>query len=141
MVSAGWYAGVLDSLYTLVEGLDTTPYRGVESDRWTRARRLPTADDVGHLLTYIWLDGVTADHQWALDRSGRLAFVHRYSPDDDSTSQSQLHAAEDHVMDALLGWQDARGGRVINITNTKITQIDEQWTGCVVSFTIRLPRG
>lgn len=145
MVAASWYADVLDSLYAAIEGQDPSPYRGLDHDAWTRARRLPTSDDVGHLLTYIWLDGIPAggvlDGGWAIDRTGRLAFVHRYNPDDDSTSLCRLLAAEEHVISTLLGWQGPHGGRVLDIASTEVVQIDEQWIGSTVTFLLRTTRG
>lgn len=145
MVSAAWYASIIDSLYADVEAQDASPYQGTPSDAWIRARRIPDANEVDHLLTYIWLDAIqeggVLDGGWAFDRTGRLAFVHRYNPNDDAASQSQLHAAEEHVITTLLNWQGPHGGRVINVAGTEITQLDEQWIGCTVTFTLRTTRG
>jgi len=110
------YQAAFDSLYDLVTGQNVDGYRVLDSDKWTRARRMvAVGGGSDHLETWIAVGDVVDLQRGFLVHDAAAQFVFVYNADNDSFSQASALAAASSLMLALAEWHGDRGERAIPV--------------------------
>ena len=111
MTVADEYRGIIDSLHTALQALDTAQYRYDSSEVWTRDYRiLPEQRSHVHLAAGVILGEIISWRNDTLTQAAAITFACRFSGSPDSSVQAKLQTAQRAVMTMLTTWTygDAR---------------------------------
>lgn len=135
-----WFAALFDDLYRALAGLDTAGYRWLDSDRWNRARSPLASTEPGlHLESWIDLGGISEISGSYLTHDSSLIYAVRYQDDDDSLSQSILHASIRDAILLLMAWARPDGTRTRPTGSDVFVGILGNWSLVEIQFSTRLP--
>ena len=134
-----YFGSVLETIYSGLEGLDTTAYAWDASDRWTQSR---TPDQWGaHLECWADLGANLRMDRTSYTHDCRLMFACRYQADSDSIAQARIHAAIYAASVFLMGLHFRNGGRVVAVIGISLEgPYSGEWVIPTIRFTLRLPR-
>ena len=135
--SAAYYQRVLESIYTTIEALDASSYSWGPSDGWTQARH--SLAPVAHLQTFVTLGDLIEWGRSQVRYECQVEVALRYTPDDDSRSQSNIHAAARALMDLLQEWHMTSGERALPQTYS-VGMAHDEWAVVTVTFHLLAPR-
>jgi len=139
MVTAAYFARLLEALYDGLEGRDCTPYQWDDSDGWTQSRT--PSDWRAHLECWFDLGGAVLVERSSYQHECRLLAGMRYYPDDDSISQARIHAAMRDAIEHLLTARLPECARVLGVTAATIEGVYEGgWVDVSIHFRLYLPR-
>jgi len=139
MVTAAYFARLLEALYDGLEQRDVTSYQWADSDGWTQSRT-PT-DWRSHLECWIDIGGAVVVQRPSYEHECRLVVGMRYYPDDDSLSQARIHAATRDAIEYLLTARLPGCARVMAVTTATIEGVYEGgWVEVSINFRLYLPR-
>ena len=138
--NAAFFALLLDSLYAVVLGLDSSGYNYDESDAFTRST--VQSEWTRHLQTWIVLGSSAGFSRASWTYSGHMLPGFRFRTGDDSLSQAIAHAASRDIGEALTSTPLPGCSRAVLTEPYELMVIDEDtsWIELRLPFTLTVPR-
>lgn len=138
-VTAPYWTVLLEAFYTGLEGLDASGYAWDPSDGWTQSRSATSW--TAHLEAWVDLGGSFTLTRDAYLHDGSLAFALRFHADDDSISQSRMHAAAHDAAEFLLRATLPHGCRVVSVNSVAFAgPMPSGYVECTLTFSLYVPR-
>ncbi len=139
LTSTSAYRGIIEAVYTGLQGIDCSDFSYATSDGFRQARYID-AERGGSQHLECWFDlgpaTSTAPH---LLHDSALLIVHRFTPDSDSLGQARIHAATRAAMAWLDDYRGANGVR-FRCASYAIDALSAEWLTTTVTLQTRIPR-